>query len=154
MRGEGASQKQGGAGRFGKRQKEESPGLAVRNLLPTSHFSGLRILRLKESPGLTFIELLVTVAIIAWLWIVMVGVFGTKMQRARAIACDYQVKLINSKLDVLEHMKGKKITSQKELEAILHDPDQFQSPPVCPFGAPYTINPKTGLVFFHHHAHR
>lgn len=81
----------------------------------------------------------------------MVRVFQPKIAYSKRISCNYQVKMINTKLRILEAQRGKKMRSQKELEALLYDPDQFDTVPVCPFGKPYTLDPKTGLVSYHDH---
>lgn len=106
---------------------------------------------LKKTSGLTLIEILIVVCIVAVLWMIMVNLFKGKIFLTKQITCDAILRTIQGQLEIQNSRTGKFPKSQKEFKKFLNDWRYFTKKPECPFGWPYTLNLKTSLVEKHKH---
>jgi len=105
----------------------------------------------KNQEGFTLVELLVVVGIVVYLWIVMVNLFKGKIFLAKKVTCEATLQTIQGQLELRNARLGKFPQTQKEFQHFLKNWYYFTKTPECPFGWPYTLNLKTGLVEKHHH---
>lgn len=82
----------------------------------------------------------------------MVRIFDIRISAAKQIACDAQAREIQAQIEIYQVNTNRRFGSQEELTAFLENwKPYFQAPPQCPFGWPYTMDVKTGLVDRHDH---
>lgn len=107
---------------------------------------------LKENQnGLTLVELLIVLCIVVFLWINMVNLFKGKIFLTKQVTCDATLRTIQGQLELRTAKIGKFPKTQKEFHRFLNNWYYFTKEPLCPFGWPYTLNLKTGLVEKHIH---
>ena len=99
--------------------------------------------------GFTLVELLVVVLILSALAFVAVPRIGESSNRAKANACDTNVDLINSQIELYYAQNGR---WHRRLRQITADPNYFpDGEPQCPFGMEYIYNRTTHRVEEHKH---
>lgn len=98
-------------------------------------------------------ELLLTSLVVVFLWITMVRIFDIRISAAKQIACNAQVREIQAQIEIYQLHTNRRFGNQEELDAFVENwKPYFQAPPHCPFGWPYTIHVKTGLLDRHDHS--
>jgi prepilin-type N-terminal cleavage/methylation domain-containing protein len=104
---------------------------------------------MRSNKGFTLVELLVVVLILGALAAIAVPRIIGGAQNAKINACDTNVDLLNSQIELYYANQG---DWPGALTDITTDPNYFpDGPPECPFGTPYVINPTTHHVTGHSH---
>lgn len=97
----------------------------------------------------TLVELLVVVMILGALAAIAVPRMISGATNAKISACETNVDLMNSQIELYHANKGAWPT---RLQTITSDPNYFpDGTPECPFGTPYQYNTTTHRVAGHNH---
>jgi prepilin-type N-terminal cleavage/methylation domain-containing protein len=107
------------------------------------------MMRYKAKTGFTLVELLVVVMILGALAAVAVPRIGLSAMNAKIRACETNVDLINSQIELYYAQEGR---WPRRLTQIVDDPNYFpDGTPDCPLGTPYTYSRTTHRVDGHNH---
>jgi prepilin-type N-terminal cleavage/methylation domain-containing protein len=97
----------------------------------------------------TLVELLVVVMILGALAAIAVPRMISGATNAKISACETNVDLINSQIELYYAKNGK---WPQRLQMVTNEPNSFpDGPPQCPFGTPYQYNTSTHRVAGHNH---
>ncbi len=97
----------------------------------------------------TLVELLVVVMILGALAAIAVPRMISGATNAKISACETNVDLVNSQIELYYATKGK---WPERLTVVTSDPNAFpDGAPQCPFGTKYQYNPATHHVANHTH---
>lgn len=106
-------------------------------------------MRGKRIKGFTLVELLVVVMILGALAAVAVPRIGESANNAKKRACDTNVDLINSQIELYYAQEGR---WPRRIRQITRNEDYFpDGEPECPFGTAYTYSRTTHRVDDHNH---
>jgi general secretion pathway protein G len=101
--------------------------------------------------GFTLVELLIVVLILAALAAIAVPRIGASAANARIRACQTNISIINSQLELYEAEEG---VPPSAIGDVINSTDYFpDGPPTCPFGVAYAIDATTGHVDDSTHNH-
>lgn len=103
----------------------------------------------KNKRGFTLVELMVVVLILGALAFIAIPRIGQSSTRAKINACETNVDLLNSQIELYYATQGSWPSS---LSTITSDANYFpDGEPVCPFGDPYVYSSTTHRVASHSH---
>ena len=103
---------------------------------------------LSRKRGFTLVELLIVVLILAALAMIAVPRIGQSAANARGRACDTNVSILNSQLELYEADEG---VPPADVATITGNTDYFpDGAPTCPFGTNYVIG-ANGHITGHGH---
>jgi prepilin-type N-terminal cleavage/methylation domain-containing protein len=98
--------------------------------------------------GFTLVELLIVVLILAALTAIAVPKIGASAANAKQKACDTNVDIMNSQVELYEGNTG---SPPANLGVVTGDVNYFpDGPPVCPYGTEYALG-ANGHVTPHSH---
>lgn len=98
---------------------------------------------MRSRKGITLVELLIVVLILGALAAIAVPRIIGGSTEARINACNTNVDLINSQMELYQARND----SYPTLAVLFADTNYFpDGAPVCPFGAPYTLNSDNRVV--------
>ncbi len=101
--------------------------------------------------GFTLVELLIVVLILAALAAIAVPRIGASAANARIRACQTNISIINSQLELYEAEEG---VPPSDIDDVINSTNYFpDGPPACPFGVGYDIDAATGHVDASTHNH-
>lgn len=104
---------------------------------------------MRSNKAFTLVELLVVVMILGALAAIAVPRMMSGATNAKISACETNVDLINSQIELYYAQHGK---WPQRLQVVTSDPNQFpDGVPQCPFGTAYQYNTTTHRVVSHNH---
>lgn len=106
--------------------------------------------KILQEEGVTFMELLIVVTIIALLWIEMINIYQGKVEEAQRAVCKSNIAIIQGQLEIY-CAKESLIDNKKKFKKFLINKEYFVHKPECPFRLPYTFSAKDRTVFKHIH---
>lgn len=107
------------------------------------------MLKRKKREGVTLIELLIVVLILAALSAIAIPRISQSAQNAKANACDTNVDVINSSIEMYNADKS---GYPANLNLVTGDVAYFpDGPPTCPFATAYVMDGATYRVSAHSH---
>jgi len=102
----------------------------------------------KKRKGVTLIELLIVVLILAALSAIAIPRISKSAQNAKQNACDTNVDVINSAIEMYNADNG---SYPDKLDDVTKDKQYFpDGTPTCPLGGKYTMDPTTHRVSCNH----